>query len=223
MFVHLGPAVERSVRSRDESVYESGPAAGHTRAQASSVIRPDLAAVVPHALRVRLHRVGWAVHDLRAGVLPCSRPGSSCPAELCSPRRSHLGRATSILSRTQHEQRFAPVAGVRKNEERLTHWSITAGRWPGQYISRPSQPTPAEAAGYQGSPLNGFMAQRLSVHRGQDGSAGSDCVCVGSVWRSSYTVGGCSASCRMDPSGGIVLAVLASFVGSCNGPSRSPT
>ncbi len=187
----------------------------YTRAQwiASVISILIVAALVPHALRVRLAQGGLAVLGLCALVFALFQAGVQLPGGAVQPAvEAMLGRATSILSPDATLNSASLQWRVFENEEAFNSL-VESPQGVGLGNTYRAITTYAgEAAGYQGSPLNGFMHNGylyIAVKMGVQGLIAFVWFCLAVLlhgWR----------LFRKMPDGPerwLVLAVLASFVG----------
>jgi O-antigen ligase len=187
----------------------------YTRAQwiATVISVMIIAALVPHALRVRLGHGLVGVLGITALVFGLFQAGVELPAGAAQPAvEAMLGRATSILSPDATLNSASLQWRVFENEEAFNS-IVQSPQGVGLGNTYRAITTYAgEAAGYQGSPLNGFMHNSylyIAVKMGLQGLIAFLWFCVAVLvhgWR----------LFRKMPSGPdkwLVLAVLASFVG----------
>jgi hypothetical protein len=187
----------------------------YTRAQwiATVISVMIIAALVPHALRVRLGHGLAVVLGLCAFVFALFQAGVQLPGGAVQPAvEAMLGRATSILSPDATLNSASLQWRVFENEEGFNSlFQSPQGVGLGNTY-RAITTYAGEAAGYQGSPLNGFMHNSylyIAVKMGVQGLIAFLWFCL------AVLVQGWRLFRKMPdgPERWLVLAVLASFVG----------
>jgi O-antigen ligase len=187
----------------------------YTRAQwiASVISVMIIAVLVPRALRVRLAYGLLVALGLSALVFALFQAGVELPGGGVQPAvEAMLGRATSILSPDATLNSASLQWRVFENEEALNSLAESPQGVGLGNTYRAITTYAGEAAGYQGSPLNGFMHNSylyIAVKTGVQGLVAFLWFCLAVLlngWR----------LFRKMPNGPerwLVLAVLASFVG----------
>jgi O-antigen ligase len=186
----------------------------YTRAQwiASVISLIIIAVLVPHALRVRLGQGVLVGVGLCAFVFVLLQAGLQLPGSIQPAGEALLGRATSILSPDATLNSASLQWRAFENEEALNSLrQFPQGVGLGNTY-RAITTYAGEAAGYQGSPLNGFMHNGylyIAVKTGVQGLLAFLWFCLAVLvhgWRLFRTM-------PNGPERWLVLAILASFVG----------